>query len=365
MRIGTFNANNLFTRAKAMNLGMWAEGRGILEDVERLNELISEPHYTEPAKAEIKALLEKYEFDNRNKRNRPFEIVQSREKLFVAREDPRQVEVKAAGRGDWVGWVELARNVLSAEEVQNTARVIQAVGADILCVVEVESRITLDRFNVDAISRFMPGYSCNLLIDGNDPRGIDIGLLSRHPIVSVRSHIDLRSTAPGADDERVFSRDCPEFEVKPPAGPTIWILGNHFKSKGYGTSASNNARREAQARAVAEIYGQARQRSEYVVVAGDLNDTPDSAPLQPLLAGTDLRDAMSHPSYQGPPGTYRTSRDKFDYLLLSPELWARVRRVGVERGGIYAPRAGNPFPTVTSLANQASDHAAVWADVEL
>jgi endonuclease/exonuclease/phosphatase family metal-dependent hydrolase len=258
-----------------------------------------------------------------------------------------------------------SRDVLSSDTVDNTARVVDAIGGDVLCLVEVENRGTLDRFNAEVIAKFMPSYARHLLIDGNDPRGIDIGLLSRSPIHSVRSHSELTYTTSGGNSERVFSRDCPEFEVETAGGETLWVLGNHFKSKGYGSQTSSNARRTEQAKAVATIYAAARQRSDYVVVAGDLNDTPNSAPLQPLLAGTDLRDAMSHPSYDGPPGTFRTSRQQIDYLLLSPALWSRVQDVGAERGGIYAPRAGRPFPTVTSLTNQASDHAAVWADINL
>ena len=72
--------------------------------------------------------------------------------------------------------------------------------------------------------------------------------------------------------------------------------------------------------------------------------------------------------YQGKPGTYgtgNTKSSKIDYLLLSPALWPKLTAVGVERGGVYAPRGGNPFPSVTSKATQASDHGAVYADLDL
>ncbi len=76
---------------------------------------------------------------------------------------------------------------------------------------------------------------------------------------------------------------------------TVWVLVNHFKSKGYGSASSSNARREKQARAVAEIYQERVARSPKVAVVGDLNDTPDSTPLGPLIQQTDLDDVMSHP----------------------------------------------------------------------
>jgi len=33
------------------------------------------------------------------------------------------------------------------------------------------------------------GYPYILLIDGNDPRGIDVAILSRYPIIDVKTHI--------------------------------------------------------------------------------------------------------------------------------------------------------------------------------
>jgi hypothetical protein len=41
-------------------------------------------------------------------------------------------------------------------------------------------------------------------------------------------------------------------------------------------------------------------------------------PLDPLLNGSDLEDVSHHPAYiqDGRTGTFKTSKDKFDYLLL-------------------------------------------------
>ncbi len=74
------------------------------------------------------------------------------------------------------------------------------------------------------------------------------------------------------------------------------------------------------------------------------------------------------PAYQGKPGTYgsgNTLNQKLDYVFLSPALQAVVEKVDVERRSVYAPVAGNPFPEVTSKANQASDHGAVWVDLNI
>src|SRR5207249_391845 len=159
-------------------------------------------------------------------------------------------------------------------------------------------------------------------------------------IERVRSHVD-DSDAHGL----IFSRDCPEYTITTPAGKRLLLLVNHLKSKGFGSTASNNARRLRQATRVAEIYTRLRQNGEKnIVVLGDFNDSPTSAQLQPLLAGTDLKDISQHPSFSndGRPGTFGngTKNNKFDYLLLSPALFKKVQGGGVLRKGVWGGTNG-------------------------
>jgi hypothetical protein len=174
-----------------------------------------------------------------------------------------------------------------------------------------------------------------MLIDGNDDRGIDVALLTKtdYPIARIRSHVDDRD-----DRGLIFSRDCPEYTIDTSSDERIVLLVNHLKSKGYGSQAASNARRERQAHTIAEIYARLLADGEQnVVVLGDFNDFPDSPPLAPLLAQTDLRDISTHTNFDdgGRPGTYAngTVREKIDYILLSPALWPRVAD-----GGIYRQR---------------------------
>jgi hypothetical protein len=107
-----------------------------------------------------------------------------------------------------------------------------------------------------------------------------------------------------------------------------------------------------------------------VIVLGDLNDTPDSAPLAPLLAQTDLRDITTHPSFtsDGRPGTFGngTKSQKIDYVLLSPALFGRVTGGAIFRKGVWGGKQGTlfpHFPTITKPVEAASDHAAIYADI--
>ncbi|WP_239472324.1 endonuclease/exonuclease/phosphatase family protein [Streptomyces sp. NEAU-S7GS2] len=164
--------------------------------------------------------------------------------------------------------------------------------------------------------------------------------------------------------------DAPGLLPRPGSGPApfdidgepLWLLGNHFKSKRGG---GGGDKRKLQGERVAQLYRAALERSAHVVVAGDLNDTPGSPPLT-FLEATGLKDAMTHDSYEGPPGTHgkcTNPSDKIDYLMFSPELFAKVDKVEVERRGIF--EFGTPFDTVTGPGDQASDHAAIVAELDL
>ncbi|MFJ8104738.1 endonuclease/exonuclease/phosphatase family protein [Streptomyces sp. NPDC096132] len=369
IRIGTYNAENLFRRPKVFDIPDPAERQRVLEDFNELVGLLDKAVYSDEDKTRIAQIIKEhraYDTDPDHPRP-PFVVQQTRggtASLFKQSgpEDDPQITVTAKGRAKWTGWAEMVRSELDWDVVRNTGRVVAEVNADILLTVEVEDRLTLERFNQQVLGGALGKrpYPYSMLIDGNDPRGIDVGILSRHPITSIRSHIfDLRDNG-----EPVFSRDCVEFEIAVNGTP-LWILGNHFKSKRGG--GGGGGLRLAQGTRVAEIYADALLRSPRVLIAGDLNDSPESAPVKKLLA-TGAQDAMSHPSYTGDLGTFGTGHSldqKIDYLLCSPELFGKVQHVDVERRGVWAPKSFKSFDTVTSKADEASDHAALYADVDL
>lgn len=109
-----------------------------------------------------------------------------------------------------------------------------------LALQEVENLDTLKRFR----SQFLGGPSAwryAAAIDGNDPRLIDVALLSKHPIVHLRSHHDLRK-----GNSAVFSRDCLEVDVEVD-GRRITLFVNHFKSM-LDTRDPKNGRRNTRAK---------------------------------------------------------------------------------------------------------------------
>ena len=58
-RIASYNVENLFERPKAMRLSSWEEGRPILEQHARINQLINQAQYSAADKLEIPTLTAK------------------------------------------------------------------------------------------------------------------------------------------------------------------------------------------------------------------------------------------------------------------------------------------------------------------
>jgi endonuclease/exonuclease/phosphatase family metal-dependent hydrolase len=364
IRIATFNLENLFTRPVAMNQDTDAAGRGAIEDHAVANGIVAKEVYSDEDKAALLALSAKYKWHYLNPPRSAFVQLQKTRGQLFRRPKNGPVEVAARGRGDWVGWFELRREDVSWQATFNTGRAINEVRPDILITVEVENRPTLERFNDQVLrTQFNAAYPHWMVVDGNDPRGIDLGILSRFPIVEIRSHVD-DLTSSGS---RLFSRDCPEFDIMLPTGDRLVVLPNHLKSKRNGNDQVSQNRRQAQAQGAHAIALAALSRSPLVLLGGDLNDTPDSPALASLFTNG-FQDVMTHPNYPADrPGTYETGlpRYKIDYLIMSPSLQARLQNTGIERRGTYHPSVWDPFDTVTKVSEAASDHHLLWADFDL
>jgi len=368
MRLMTFNVENLFERPAAMNLPKWSDGSKVLKDFAELNNLIEKDTYTAPTKKKLLTVMGRYKGLLTQGKSKFIRLREVRGKLiYKPSGKPRQIRYN--GRAEWVGWFELVPDTVNETAIENTARVMKEVDADILCVVEADDRIALTRFS-DFMIKQVGGtpYDHVMLIDGNDNRGIDVAIMTRDqfPIESMASHVDDQDSI-----GTIFSRDCAEYRVTLPDGDELLVMINHLKSKGYGSQASSNAKRKRQAKRVRSIYQERRQQGwKLIAVAGDLNDTPDSKPLKPLLkSGSDLIDIMAHPKFvgDGRPGTHGngTKSGKLDYILLSPALSKRVTGGGIERRGVWGGKHGTLFPhlpQINEAVEAASDHAALWVD---
>lgn len=370
MRLAVYNVENLFDRAKAMKLDSWDEGRPVLEKFAALNALLGQISYSDADKARMAQLM--IELGLEKSDTGPFVLLRRNRGGLLKRPKTGGITITAGGRADWVGSFELRDEPINEHAMRNTARVMIDIEADVLGVVEAESRPVLAAFNTEILPALDgEAFRHVMVIDGNDERGIDVGLMSRsgYPIGTMRSHVDDRLP----NDQPVFSRDCPEFEVTTPNGSRLVVMVNHLKSKGYGGTTASNDRRKAQAGRIAEIYeGLIAVGVEYIAAIGDLNDTPDSDPLKPLIEGTALKDVFEHPAFDdgGYPGTYGlcNAANKIDYMLLSPKLFERVQAGGVFRRGMWPgarPKRWEVYAELTRKEDAGSDHAALWVDLDI
>jgi endonuclease/exonuclease/phosphatase family metal-dependent hydrolase len=370
LRLATFNVENMFKRPAIMNLDKWEDGKSVLEDYHNLSNLIQKERYSDSDKKEMIIIMNRHKGLVRNRKSK-YLILNKIRGEFIARPRNKPPYIKADGRSDWIGWFSLTTEQISDKAIENTARVINEVNADIMGLVEIEDRIVLSKFNENVISKIGgQEYDHLMLIDGNDDRGIDVGIITREPyeIESIVSHIDDKDSI-----GKIFSRDCPEYRIKISQDKILLVLVNHFKSKGYGSAATSDAKRKRQAQRVADIYKERlNQGFEYIAVIGDLNDTPGRDPLSPLISNSNLKDVMELDEFEsdGRDGTHGngTASSKLDYILLSPKLVSLVERTGIERRGVWGGRNGTLFPhfsEITDKKDAASDHASLWVDLNL
>lgn len=370
MRIAAFNVENLFDRAKAFNERA-SVSQKVMKAVAELNNLFEKTTYTTADVRRMKTLFNTLDLKKSDRGD--FVLLRQIREKIVSRPRNKPLKIVAKGRADWVGWVELKMAPVNEIAVMNTGKVIRDVDADILAVIEAEDRVSLKKFS-DYILKRVNGkpYQHVMLLDGNDTRGIDVGIMTKkgYGIGSIRSHIhDLRS-----NKRPIFSRDCPEYEITTPSGEQVWVLPNHFKSKFGGDSSSSRSKRKAQAKKTAEIYNRLlAEGKENIIVLGDLNDTPDSTPLKPLLKNTTLKDVSEHPSFDPGEfsgiGTYGLGNNssKIDYLLLSPKLFGRVKASGLFRKGAWPgkrPKRWTTYEDIKKKVHVASDHHVIWVDIE-
>jgi endonuclease/exonuclease/phosphatase family metal-dependent hydrolase len=362
LRVASFNVENLFGRAKVFNFKDQSIGDKILEKIDELRGLLQKASYSESDKKRILDLYQEL---------KPYiEIREDREKLFK-RSGRKVTGVKADGAGDWDGTIEFKRAKFSQLARENTAKVIKDVKADIACIIEAENRQSLKEFDSHLLRS---KYRYEMLIDGNNNRGIDVGLYSNYPIGGVWTHIFDK-----VGRKTVFSRDCLEVEMTLPGVQPLYFLCNHFKSRGYDYDGSADSKRKMQAVQAAKILEKYDLEKDFVIIAGDLNDNPTSAPLKPLLKVKDLYDvlALQYPDDPNKRWTYHYKKfEQIDFILVSKPLKTRFLEAGVNRRGIYQLEkltssanglvdVEKEYDDVKAWSNAASDHGAVWANFKL
>jgi endonuclease/exonuclease/phosphatase family metal-dependent hydrolase len=290
----------------------------------------------------------------------------------------------------------IKRKEITDVQRKNTALAILEHKPDILCVQEVESMAALRIFNQMYMKNY---YAYTMVIDGNDPRGIDVGVMITKEladkVTALRSHCydATDATKPVLHGTQkntfltknaVFSRDCLEVEMDLQGKP-ITLLVNHLKAQDRSPQ-SSGPRRLAQAKRVAQIVQQNQSNGRLPIVLGDLNidivqkNYDDS--LKPLFQNTpNLYDAIAEKvtaaqdrwthfqerkDKKGKPSGGTVSR--LDYILLDEGLKNNVSAVHINRKGLSTAckqYTGARYKGVAGEGTEASDHCPVVVELLL
>jgi len=270
-------------------------------------------------------------------------------------------------------------NVINDENRVFTALTIGEADADVVCLQEVENMHSLEAFH-DRYLRRITGldYKYKVLIEGNDPRGIDVAVLSRYKIESIstnRERTAIINYPDGPKEERVFRRDCLKVLVKK-HNKLIPVFVCHFKSMSGGRPETKPIR-DAESNMVRGIIEEEFQNPEEKdwIVLGDLNDytetdgVPDNDHGLTALFGNDFSiDLVKRiPDIKGRWTHYYPSENSYhqlDYILCSPSLAEKNENSipSIIRNGqpFRAKRyEGTRWPRIGFERPKASDHCPV------
>ncbi|HVI69711.1 MAG TPA: endonuclease/exonuclease/phosphatase family protein [Magnetospirillaceae bacterium] len=260
-------------------------------------------------------------------------------------------------------------------ERKTIAERIKTMNLDVLCAQEIEDIDTLHYFVTHELNGFYPHV---MLIEGNDPRLIDVAVMSKYPIGAATTW--QTASHPEAPGERVFSRDMLQVEILNKAGTErlLTVFVNHLKSKFVpfmqnqtaGTKAANS-RRRLQAETIAKIVHNVTRPDSAFAILGDMNDTPDADILAPFAASPRLQltnglqsaeETRPAPQSSSPPDspvwTHRfkpsgkpAQYELFDQIWLSKSLAAKQTGAFIERR--------------TKMGGNGSDHDPAWVVLDI
>lgn len=262
------------------------------------------------------------------------------------------------------------------EETEKIAERIKDMNLDVLAIQEVEDLDTLHQFNRECLGQ--RAYRYCVLVEGNDPRLIDVGVLSRLPIGGVTSwkHV----VHPNDPTRPIFGRDLLEVEIlNSSRTKTLFkIFNNHLKSHYVGPGREraserqlNNQRRTRQAEVVAEIIKARTRPTSSFILLGDMNDPPSSPCLRPFIGDHELRltNALSDPKETRPakhdeyppaspawthrykPSGQPTEYELYDQIWLSPALATKQTEAWINRRKLHK--------------GDGSDHDPAWIKLDV
>ncbi|MGI5861799.1 MAG: endonuclease/exonuclease/phosphatase family protein [Myxococcales bacterium] len=226
---------------------------------------------------------------------------------------------------DWQDWPLSSKDVDA--KLEKLARVIRAANPDILALQEVEKKELLARLNAK-LSNALPHQ---VLERTYDPRGINVALMSRFPVVKVQSHASERVFTPDGQGPFTFSRDCLEVQLDVGGNRVVAMLVNHHISM---LEDHSETKRQAQANGAKEIANRLRAENPFlrVIIAGDMNADEGSPTIAIMLDNGNYVDIGQQADERHRwTYVYGGEKQRLDYLLPDSTLasWCASPSCGV------------------------------------
>jgi len=262
--------------------------------------------------------------------------------------------------------------LITTRQVNNAAKIINDMNADILTIQEIENMAVLKRLNGQLSTPYANLYIAQFSSSSRDEK-INVALASRFPLLDV---VELEFSAV-ADAPVRLSRGTVRFMLQLEEGRNLLGYGVHLKSN-HGEHEVNVQKRKISAEIIRtdadSVIAANPDVTFEVVVLGDTNVDPDlpkwaeDPSLSPFADWVDL--------WKGLPIEVRTTIDTragdpelafppacFDRIIVSPDLqespWTISQPVavhaGVDTNNIYV------YPGQNDI--HVSDHYPVYADI--
>ena len=168
-----------------------------------------------------------------------------------------------------------------------------------------------------------------ILEEGSDPRGIDVALIFRTDKLTYLSHRAI------AASKKFYTRNILYVKLLGPAGDTLHLFVNHWKSRSGGAEKTEPKRIE-NATLLREVVDSlfARDLSTRILIMGDLNDEPsdksvslalEALPVVKKPASGELYNLFYHSFEEGNGTLWYRDWDLFDQIIVSGNLLTKKR----------------------------------------
>ena len=240
------------------------------------------------------------------------------------------------------------------EHLRGVASSLKLLDAEVVVLIEVENQAVLD--DLTARREIAGKYPYSAILPGNDPRGINVAVISSLPIERTKTHANDSIRGDLAGKTYRYARDVPEYHFTK-SGQPFTLLGIHFKAfEPNGTAAETRAdddKRLAEARGARAIADGllADAANGPVVLLGDFNADVE----RPSTQAIECADPAYSNATSDRSAADRWTVDYGDGKLTYDDQWSSP-----------ALAATRVAASVTLLRNEAvSDHAAVGATYAL